>query len=115
VGPLRRMVSSDRYHCDQCEKGNPMRKDPNKGVEKGVGSTKKNCIKNDRYHENHVEERNPMGWVPNKCASKTTIRVYFFYSCEVMLRSEEYCSVERPKFLTKKMCSNFSSRLQEVL
>jgi hypothetical protein len=24
VGPLRRMVSSDRYHCDQGEKGNPM-------------------------------------------------------------------------------------------
>jgi hypothetical protein len=26
---------------------------------------------------------------------------FFFYSCRVILRYEEYCSVEMPKFLTK--------------
>jgi hypothetical protein len=62
VGPLRRKVSNDRYHCDQGKKGNLMGYMTNKGARKGVGTTKKNCVKNDRYHWNQGEERNPMGY-----------------------------------------------------
>jgi hypothetical protein len=29
---------------------------------------------------------------------------FFFYTCRVILRSEEYCSDEIPKFLTRKKC-----------
>jgi hypothetical protein len=29
---------------------------------------------------------------------------FFFYTCGVILRSEEYCSDEMPKFLTRKKC-----------
>jgi hypothetical protein len=60
VGPLIRMVSSDSYHYEHGKKGNPMREGPNKGIGKGVGSTKKNCTKNDRYYKNLGEERNPI-------------------------------------------------------
>jgi hypothetical protein len=45
VGPLRRMVSNDRYHCDQVKKRNPMGYNPNKGVRKGVGSMKTFVLK----------------------------------------------------------------------
>jgi hypothetical protein len=29
---------------------------------------------------------------------------FFFYTCRVILRSEEYCSDEMPKLLTRKKC-----------
>jgi hypothetical protein len=29
---------------------------------------------------------------------------FFFYTCGVILRSEEYCSDEMPKFLIRKKC-----------
>jgi hypothetical protein len=40
VGPLRRRVSNDRYHCDQGEKGDPMGYEPNKGIKEGLGPQK---------------------------------------------------------------------------
>jgi hypothetical protein len=34
---------------------------------------------------------------------------YFFYSYGVILRSNYYCTTKMPKFLTGKMCSNFTT------
>jgi len=38
-------MSNDRYHCDQGEKGDPKRYEPNKGVEDGSGPQKQIVLK----------------------------------------------------------------------
>jgi hypothetical protein len=57
---------------------------------------KKN-VKNERYECDQGEKRNPIGKVSNNGANR--IQTFFFYSCGVILRSEEYYNDEIPKFL----------------
>jgi len=50
------------------------------------------------------EEMNPMEYVSNN-GEKISITFFFFFNtCRVILRSEEYCSDEIPKCLTRKKC-----------
>jgi hypothetical protein len=47
------------------------------------------------------EEMNPMEYISNN-GEKISSLFFFFYTCGVILRSEEYCREEMPKCLTKK-------------
>jgi hypothetical protein len=47
-----------------------------------------------------IREKRGIQWDRAQIMVPTGSRLFFFYSCGVILRSEEYCSVEMPKFLT---------------
>jgi hypothetical protein len=48
------------------------------------------------------EEMNPMEYVSNNGEKNSRLFFFFFYTCGVILRSDEYCSDEIPKCLTSK-------------
>ena len=53
---------------------------------------------------NVIREKRWIQWNRSQIMVKKIPDIFFFYTCGVILRFEEYCSDEMPKFLTRKKC-----------
>jgi hypothetical protein len=53
---------------------------------------------------NAIREKREIQWNRSQIMVPTGSRLFFFYTCRVILRSEEYCNDEIPKCLIRKKC-----------